>query len=250
LDLFDVARSCARRWYLFLPLLLIVGWSSYNMYSSVKPVYYANAIIGLTPPSTKMYNPPQGVALPRNGLLDIGGADLIANMAAVGLREPSAVDNVVAGGGVPDYVSRVFPVTGNMPPLPLVMIEATNPDPAAVTRTLELVVAQAGVTLRDLQQQAQVPEDQMVTPFVVSPPSAPAAGMPTRTRSTIAIFVAGAALSVLLTVGVDALLTRLKARRRRRLASAEGAAAPDEAPVGVPQPNQAAIPVAGALDTR
>ena len=72
------------------------------------------------------------------------------------------------------------------------MIEATNADPAAVTKTLELVLQQAEITLRTLQQQAQVPDDQMVAPFVVSPPSAPAAGMPTRTRSTIAIFVAGA----------------------------------------------------------
>jgi hypothetical protein len=249
-DLFDVARACARRWWVFLPLLLIVGWFSYDAYSSVKPVYYANAVIGIAPPSTKIYNAPQGVSLPRNGLLDIGGADLIANMAAVGLREPSAVDRVVEGGGIPDYVSRMFPVSGNMSPLPLVMIESTNADAAAVTRTLELVIAQSQETLRSLQEQAQVPRDQMVAPFVVSPPSVPAAGMPARTRSTIAIFVAGAALSVLLTVVADALLSRLKTRRRRRLASPEAAAEPVETPAVVPQPDQAANAVSGAVDAR
>jgi hypothetical protein len=242
-DLFDVARACARRWWVFLPLLLIVGWFSYDVYSSVKPVYYGNAVIGLTPPSTKMYNAPQGVSLPRNGLLDIGGADLIANMAAVGLREPAAVDRVVAGGGLPEYVSKMFPVSGNMSPLPLVMVECTNADAAAVTRTLELVIAQSQETLRSLQEQAHVPQDQMVAPFVVSPPSTPAAGTPARTRSTVAIFIAGAALSVLFTVVVDTLLGRLRARRRRRLAPVEAAAEPGETPAVVPQPDQAATAV-------
>jgi hypothetical protein len=249
-DLFDVARACTRRWWVFLPLLLIVGWFSYDVYSSVKPVYYGNAVIGLTPPSTKIYNAPQGVSLPRNGLLEIGGADLIANMAAVGLREPAAVDRVVAGGGLPDYISKMFPVPANTSPLPIVMIESTAADPAAVTRTLELVIAQADVTLRALQQQAQVPEDQMVMPFVVSPPSTPAAGMPARTRSTIAIFVAGAGLAVLVTVVMDALLVRRKARRVRGLA--EDAEEPKSAhlPTNSDEPNQATTAPEGALEAR
>lgn len=252
MDLFDVARSCARRWYVFLPLLLIVGWFSYDVYSSVKPVYYANAVIGLTPPSTKIYNAPQGVSLPRNGLLDIGGADLIANMAAVGLREPSAVDRVVAGGGIPDYVSRMFPVPTGTSPLPIVMVEATAADPAAVTRTLELVIAQADVTMQALQQQARVPEDEMVTPFVVSPPGTPAAGMPARTRSTIAIFVAGAGLAVLVTVVLDVLLVRRKARKIRELPSAEEVEEPKSAssPIGAGEPKQATTAPEGALEPR
>jgi hypothetical protein len=252
LDLFDVARSCARRWYVFIPLLLIVGWFSYDVYSSVKPVYYGNAVVGLTPPNTKIYNAPQGVSLPRNGLLEIGGADLIANMAAVGLREPAAVSRVVAGGGQADYVSKLFPVPANTSPLPLVMIESTAADPAATTRTLELVIAQADVTLRDLQQEARVPEDQMVTPFVVSPPSTPAAGMPARTRSTMAIFVAGAGLAVLLTVVVDVLLVRRRAKRVRGLPSAEDAEEPKSAhsPTNANEPNQPTTAPEGALEPR
>ena len=81
MDLFDVVRSCARRWYVFLPLLLIVAWYSYSVYSSVKPVYYSNTVIGIVPPSTRVDNVPAGVPIPRNGLLDVGGASLIAKMA-------------------------------------------------------------------------------------------------------------------------------------------------------------------------
>jgi hypothetical protein len=62
--------------------------------------------------------------MPRNGLLEIGRASLIANVAALGLREPSVVDRVVAAGGLPEYVSKMFPVPSTMPQLPLMMIEA------------------------------------------------------------------------------------------------------------------------------
>lgn len=215
MDLFDVVRSCVRRWYVFVPLLAIVTWFSYSTYNSVQPVYYSNAVIGIAAPSTRIDNAPQGVSIPRNGLLDVGGASLIANMTALGLKEPAVIDKVVASGGIPDYDARMFPSPANMQQLPLVMIEATNADEQAVAITMQLVTAQAEETLRNLQQQAQVPEAQMVRPFVVSPPSAPAAGMPARTRSTIAIFVAGIGISVVVTVLLDVLLVRIGRRRGR-----------------------------------
>ena len=216
-----MARSCLRRWYVFLPLLLIATWFSYSVYSSVKPVYYSQAVIGISPPSTRVANPASGVEVPRNGLLDIGGAPLIANMVSTMLLDSSVVDRVVAAGGVPDYNSRMFPGPANMGQLPLIMIEATTADPAAAHKTLELVIAQAEPAFISLQQQGRVPEEQMVAPFVVSPPSAPTAGMPARTRSTVAIFVVGAGLSVLLTVVVDVLLSRRKSRARQRGPEAE-----------------------------
>lgn len=252
MDLFDVVRSCARRWYVFLPLLAIVTWFSYSTYSSVKPVYYSNAVIGVAPPSTRIDNAPPGVPLPRNGLLDVGGASLIANMTAVGLREPSVVDQVVGAGGQPGYVARMFPVEGTMPQLPLVMIEATEADPDAATKTLELVIAQSAETLRNLQHQARVPEDQMVAPFVVSPPSTPAAGMPARTRSTIAIFVAGFGLSVVVTVLVDMMLSRRRQRieARSQATSAVERLSPDRTPIDIPEPEGVVGVHEGAMDAR
>lgn len=226
MDLFDVVRSCARRWYVFVPLLAIVTWFSYSAYTSVQPVYYSNAVIGLAAPSSRIDNPPQGIPIPRNGLLDVGGASLIANMTTLGLQEPAVVDRVVASGGLPDYSARMFPGPANMQQLPLIMIEATNPERKAVSATLQLVVAEAEATLKALQQQANVPDAQMVVPFVVSPPSTPAAGTPARTRSTVTIFAAGLGLSVVATVLLDVLLTR----RTRRKNVAHAPSTPAEAP--------------------
>ncbi len=102
------------------------------------------------------------------------------------------------------------PFPANTPPMPMIMIESSSGDPAEVTKTLELVLAQADGTLHDIQAQAQVPTNLMVSSFVVAPPSTPSAGMPSRTRSTVAIFIAGAGLTVLMTVLVDILLIRIR----------------------------------------
>ena len=227
-DLFDVVRSCFRRWYVVLPLLLIAAWFAHDIYTSVKPVYYSNAVVSIFPPNTRVDQTADGSPVPRNGLLDVGGATLIANMTVIGMEDPSTVAQVVAAGGNASYRVRMYPVPATSPELPLIMIDITQPDPASATKTVELAAAQADPTVRALQQQAGVPEDLMVKAFVVSPPSAPAAGMPSRTRSTIAVFIAGVGLAILFGVVVDVLILRWKARRqKRRQARVKTADGPD-----------------------
>ena len=247
MDLFDVVRACFRRWYVVLPLLLVAGWYSYDVYSSAKPVYYANTVLGLAPPPFRLDQATPGQPVPRNALLDVGGATLVASLTAFGLQEPEVANRVVAAGGV-GYVARPFPTPPPNPQLPLVFIEASSPDPAQVTRTLDAVTVQADPTLRTMQERAGVPPEQMVKPFIVSAPGTPKGSMPSRTRSTIAIFVAGAGLSVLFTVAVDVLLTRWKSRLLARGQAAAAAAGPDPVapPSEVVQTNGDGVaPVAG-----
>ena len=235
-----MTRSCFRRWYVFLPLILIVAWFSHSVYSSVQPVYYAGTTIGFAPPSSRVENTPPGVPVPRNGPLDIGGASLIANMTAMGLRDASVYDRVIAGGGGP-YTTKMFPTPGGMQQLPMVMLEVTAETPAKASTTLALVTNEADVTVRQLQRQAGVPDGQMVASFVVSPPSTPMAAMPSRTRSTIVIFAAGVGLSILLTVALDVLLTRLRSRViRRKLARADKTSepAPADPPNDIAEPSE------------
>ncbi len=251
MDLFDVVRSCFRRWYVLFPLLLITAWFSYDSYSSAYPVYYSNTVLGLAPPSSRVESVDAGVPLPRNGLLDVGGAQLIANMTTIGLQQPAVVDRVVASGGLPDYYAKMFPVPSSIPQPPLIMVEITSGNEAAVTMTLGLVIAQAEDTVKRLQQQARVPDDQMVSMFVVSPPKVPVAGMPSRAKSTISIFVAGAGLAVLFTVVLDVLLTRRRSRlqqKRQEQSEASAAGDSDQSPNGDHQSVKAA-PVAGGAMT-
>jgi hypothetical protein len=258
-DLFDVVRSCFRRWYVLLPLLLITAWYGHQAYAAVKPVYYSQAVIGLAPPNTRVESAAPGQPLPRNGLLDTGGATLLANMSALGLREPAVVDRVVAAGGLHDYSAKLFPVPATAPPIPLVLIEVLAPDPAAATKTLELVSNEMTASLETVQRQAGVPADMMVGSFVVTPPSVPIAAMPTRTRSTASIFVAGLGLSVLVTVLVDVLLVRLRKRIKVApqapsssgpLPSSEHTPGDDRTPTNAPVPDGVVVVNEGVAGAR
>ncbi len=216
MDLFDVAKAVFRRWYVVVPLILVAAWYSNDMYHSVKPVYYSNAVLSIAPPSFRVDQNLDGTPVPRNGLIDIGGATLITNLTALGLKDPVVVGKVLQGGGQPDYGARVFPVPPNSPELPLVMIEATESTPDSAAKTVQLVVAEANSTIYNLQQQAAVPEDQMVKVFVASPPSAPIAGIPSRTRATLAVLAGGIGLALLIGVLADIFINRLKRRWQKR----------------------------------
>jgi hypothetical protein len=242
-----------------LPLLLITMWYSHHVYAGVKPVYYSQAVIGLAPPSSRVDVAAPGQPVPRNGLLDTGGAALLANMSALGLREPAVVDRVVAAGGLPYYSAKLFPVPPTAPPIPLVMIEVAGPDPATATKTLQLVSNEMTASLETIQRQAHVPADMMVESFVVSPPSEGIATMPTRTRSTATIFLAGLGLSVLVTVLVDVLLVRLRKRIKvapqappssGRLPSSEHTPGDDRTPTNAPVPDGVAVVNEGVAGAR
>lgn len=231
MDLFDVVRACFRRWYILVPLLLFTGWYTHQAYTSVKPVYYSQAVMGLAPPSRRVDAAAVGQLVPRNGLLDIGGAPLLANMVAMELSQPEVVSRVVAGGGSPDYIVKMFPSPPTAPPLPLVTIEETAPEPEMATKTLKLVSKEMAPTLEAIQVQANVPREMMIGTFVVTPPTQPVAAMPTRTRSTATIAVAGIALTVLVTVVADILLIRLRRKPKplRRSAAKDDEPAPSPA---------------------
>jgi hypothetical protein len=214
-DLFDVVRACFRRWYVVLPVLFAAVWYAHGAYASVKPVYYTSAVVGMAPSSQISYTE-SGAPTSRNGLLDAGGPTLIANMAVLAMREPAVVSQVVAAGGRPDYGVKMFPVPATMPELPLIMIDAGERTPESATKTVELVAAQVDAALRSVQQQAAVPDDQMVRAFPVSSPGEPVQAMPSRTQSAILIIAAGAGAAVLIGVVLDVLLMRWKVRRQNR----------------------------------
>jgi hypothetical protein len=95
----------------------------------------------------------------------------------------------------------------------------------------------------------------MVKAFVASPPSAPTAGMPSRTRSTVAIFIAGVGIATVVGVVIDVLLMRWKARRqKRREARAEtpGAAQPSHSaqPAYIADTPREPTPAAGAASVQ
>jgi hypothetical protein len=221
-DLFDVAGACIRRWFVFWPLVLVALWYSNQQYAAVKPVYYSSAVVGFAPVPARAELPIANGLIPRNGLLDVGGAPLIANMTAIGLSDPSVRSQVMADGGASDYTAKIFAKPEAAGEIPLVMIEATEQDPTLALLTVQHVVMEANPLLQRLQQAANVPPDQMVTPFLVSPPSTPTAGMPSRIRYSIGVGLAGFGVAVLAALLADMVIKRWRARRQSKQSSMRG----------------------------
>lgn len=222
----DVVRACVRRWYVLLPILAITAWHAYGFYTSVKPVYYANVVVGITGSNFQQvpYNR-DGQGIPQNGLLALGGADLIMNMAVLGFDDPAVRSRVVEGGGKGNFTVRMFPAPPSaavQAALPLIMIEATEPAAASATKTVDLAATQADAILVQIQQQAGVPDSEMVRAIRASPPKA-TEGMPSRNRSALLMLALGTGLAILAGVVVDALISKLRGWRRERRTSSHAA---------------------------
>lgn len=212
MDLFDLAKACARRWYVFVPLMLATIFVGYRAYTGVEPVYYSTTTVGLANPSVTGVQ--TGSEVRENGLVSAGGAVLLSNILAMSLKDESISRQVAAAGGDPNYTASVFELGIPGQQLPLVTITATTPDPGISTKTVELVAAQAVPLLKQMQQSAGVPEDQMLISYSVVPLGDPVQATPSRTRSTVALLLACTGLSVVATALLDSLMLR---RKRVRL---------------------------------
>ena len=213
MDLVDVLRACVRRWYVFIPLALLAVGLSNMAYGSARGEYYSSAVIGFASPSNQINYAGPGAPLSRNGLLDVVGSTGFASMIAVALEEPAVAERVLAAGDVYAYDARLYPARERTQAPPQVLIEASGPDREGVLTTLRRVIGESPRALQNLQIDAQVPADRMVTMLVVAEPSVPTYGAPPRIRLFLAILTGGILLTILSTVISDFAIAGASARR-------------------------------------
>ncbi|MGU3432745.1 hypothetical protein ACNHUS_06970 [Actinomycetes bacterium M1A6_2h] len=224
MDLFDVFKISARRWYVVLPILLIAGYYAYQSYSNVKPVYYSSVSIGIVLPSVKEVPAQATTETPAivesNGLADSGGVSLLANFLSIGLKDNSLRSQVAEQGGYTTYQAEVFalPTAGQ---LPIVVVSSTGGSRDRVSTTMELVLAQAEPTLKNLQAGAGVPESRMASAYPLSVIPDPIGSLPSRTREAGAIAAAGIVIALVAGVLTDAVIKRISTIRRRKSDSRE-----------------------------
>lgn len=211
----EVVKASLRRWYVFVPILAVIAWIAISDYRSVRPAYYANAVMGVAGSNQQVAFSPDGRPAPRNGLLDIGGADLIMSMVILGFDDPAVRSRVVEGGGQRNFTVRMFPPqTSTSAPIPLIMIEATESQPEAARKTVELAAAQTNSILSGIQRQAGVPESQFATAITASSPN-PRMGIPARTKTLALMLLGGTATATAAAVAWDLIAAGLGRRRRR-----------------------------------
>jgi hypothetical protein len=135
-------------------------------------------------------------------------------MLVFGLTQPDVINKVVADGG-DLYTARPFNTGGDIQSstLPLVMLETTQPSAESAKKTIELASANADPIFRKIQREAGVPDSMLAQTVVASPPVPPRAGTPSRTKSTLAVILAGTGAAVLAAVLVDSILLRRRIPR-------------------------------------
>lgn len=228
MDLFTIAGACLRRWYITLPLLLLVGFFSYRAYASVDPLYTASRSVVVLPslpePTEVLLDEDDAEATAEvdNPYSGQGGsrfavAVLARNINSLAFEERLGLD--------PDIEQSYEASTSAQQPM--IHLTAVAPSPEAVYNLLDDVIGEAAIVLDAFQAEAGAPE---ITRYRIAPavPAGPVEdATPSRMRAAAAIAVLGAGLVAAIVVGGDALL----ANRRRRRSTVEPGTSSAPAPL-------------------
>jgi hypothetical protein len=215
-----VIRACYRRWYVFLPILLLTAWIGFHQFNSVKTVFYSNTVVGIAPPSESIPYLGEGRAVPRNGLIEVGGPDLLTTMTTIGLGDESARQAVIRQGGTGSFTVRQYPspVTGagSTLSIPLLMVEATESTAELAQKTVQLAAREADSVMQAVQRQAGVPEPLIVRALTFSQPKVVPA-IPSRNKKLYFTLFSGIVAAALAAVSVELIMSRRAASASRGL---------------------------------
>ncbi len=212
MDLFTIAGACVRRWYLTVPMLLVVGLLAFQAYSAVEPLYTSSRSVVVLPSldetaaqaAEEEEVEPDDEDNPYSGQ---GGSRFAVAVLKRNINSTAFEDRLDLEKGV----EQTFEAESS-DDQPMIHVVATAPTDQAVYALLDRVVRESAVVLDEFQAEAGAPE---ITRYRIAPavPAGPVEdATPSRVRSAGAIMVLGGGLVAALVVGVDALLNR---RRRR-----------------------------------
>lgn len=211
MDIWTVLKACARRWYVFVPVLALTMGLAYTQMKAAPPAYLATSTATVTGPSLVPGQEP-GEVIEVNPFETLGGSltqtskVLVALMDSTPKRDAFQAEGVTADYAVTQDESVIyFDVAGD------------DPDEvvASATRLVELL----DVEIAALQSRAvEAPESRIRAVAVSLPTTAdedPVAG--------IRVFAVIAALGLILSVAAALVTDAVMQGRRRRAVRAGGA---------------------------
>lgn len=204
MDVWRITVAVLRRWYVFLPLLVVSGLSAYAVGEGVQPEYEATATAILVPGTeeSETDNP-------------YGNIESTSNVLSIVLDSPRVRDAIEAQGMNPDFEietrsrSSIIDVT---------VLSDTQSESIATTAEV-LEVAQRELSQR--QDAAGLPTDTQIGMEVLRAPALTEVVTDGKMRNMAIVGVVGAALSLLIAILFDDLVGIVKRwmhRRRARLA--------------------------------
>ena len=208
MDVFTLVRACGRRWYVFLPLIILTAVAALLQAQSVKPVYgEARHLLVVAPAGRSVSTKPTtSIVVNPLGSSDTALAALVQRLNSADVSVLIPVKTASAG-----YVA-----TSTQGNVALLSLQSKGGSAAEATEILTVLQAQATRQLAYVQARVGAPRSQFFRLVLLSSDGAPAATYPSRTKSTVIVALAGFLASVLIAELVDVLMLRRRERRRER----------------------------------
>jgi hypothetical protein len=210
-DLWDLTKLLFRRWYFALPLLLVTIATVYLTAQTVKPDYRGLGYLQMIPPpgSTQPQNP-NAKPRPHNPWLDLG-YEALGTAVLLKVTGKETLERF-ANSGLTDNVAVELSRNGT-----LFEIEAVGNAPEQVTATIREVIRLLSAQIATSQQEYRVLPEDTITTNVVND----GGNIEVVTTKQKRVLIVAAGLGVLLTaaatIGLDALLRRLRRQRYGRV---------------------------------
>lgn len=205
-DVWDLTKLLARRWYLALPFLVATGAATLFLANTIQPDYKLISHVILTPApaldgsdeakATAATNPWTTLgasALAQSGKLSIGGEAVVEDLATRGLSD--------------SYTVTIDNWT------PIITIEVVGHTPAQAMATTDTLVSMFQTNIKELQK-SQGAADAALMGVRRLPGDTLEASTSNVKRAVIAVGAAGLLLSCGLTVALDVWIRRRGAGRR------------------------------------
>lgn len=201
--MWDIITVMWRRWYVVLPLLLVVLGGTLSASAFIEPEYTSTASVLLVPPADRPEAPKPGEKA--NPWLDIGPVAM-AEAVSIAVQNKSSRDSVAAEGSAAPYEVGVLPRSS------IVLIEVSASSPAQVRQTARRVIALIESEVARQQAPYQPKPTHQITTQVLDPGDNLATSLTGLRRGQAMILFAGLLLTAGIALAVDALLRRPRLR--------------------------------------
>ncbi len=242
----DSLYVLARRWYVVVPLVLVLAVGVIFLTRTTPYSYSGKASVVLLSPSVKSTNEPtaSNPYLAFSGNLDATAAVLVRI-----LTDEDSAQTLTGSGATAAYTVGPDPTTPNAP---LLAIETKDHDPVVAARTMDALIVLLQSQLKEQQTKARAPAELFITAAVVSHMSPERDSTAKKTVAAVGLAVS-LVLPLLTAFAVEGAAFR-RGRRRTGEAQADSAGASaasgSHGDIAVPSPSGSSFPRADAQAPR
>lgn len=216
MDFWDVLKLMLRRWLIVLPMVLLTVGATVWTGMKVKPDYKATGHVTVLPPSVRMENPADGKKQTVNPWTE----EALAEAVMIRLQRKDLHDQLAAEGYRGEWETSADGLQ------PVVTIEVIAPSAAEARRTTQRLIQVLDEEVQVRQEKYKLAAGENITTVTLDDGDTIDTVTSKLKRALVVVAGVGLIFTVMLAVGVDAILRR---RARNRMLRAEAMAVALEA---------------------